>query len=66
MEVDDIFGYDKLVAAGGEVMNEANGMKCEPCPYFMAGGLGSRPGRNVLAVERSGTAEIQFDAQITR
>ena len=29
-----------------------NGMRCEPHLCFMAGGLGSRPGRSVGAVER--------------
>jgi hypothetical protein len=53
MEVDDIFGYDKLGAAGGEIMNGAKGMRCEPHLYFMASGLGSRPGE-CLAVERCG------------
>jgi hypothetical protein len=31
----------------GAVKNGAKGMRCEPHLYFMAGGLGSRPGGSV-------------------
>jgi len=33
-------------------------MRCEPHPYFMTGGLGSRPGRCVLRSSIAGAIEI--------